>query len=205
MLAAGAIAATFALLARFLNRHLSESTTLVFVAAALALTVPHLLARPHVLAMPVMVAWVGGLIAAADRRGAPSFWLLPLMVLWANLHGGFVLRPRADRADRARCGGERGARASRRSLVLRWAAFGLAALAGKLLHALWLEFAAGVAKDSRPRRRAAADHGMAAGGFRQPRRARNLPAARASGLRCIAASGCRRCASCCCWACCTWR
>ena len=62
----------------------------MFVAAALALTMPHLLARPHVLAMPVMLAWVGGLVAAADRRGAPSFWLLPLMALWANLHGGFV-------------------------------------------------------------------------------------------------------------------
>ena len=91
VLAAAAIAATFALLARFLNRRLSESTTLVFIAAALALTVPHLLARPHVLAMPVMVAWVGGLIAAADRREAPFYFLLPLMALWANLHGGFVL------------------------------------------------------------------------------------------------------------------
>src|SRR4051795_7137226 len=90
VLAAAAIGATFALLTKFLSRRLSESTTLVFVAAALALTVPHLLARPHVLALPVMVAWVGGLIAAADRRGAPSFWLLPLMLLWANLHGGFV-------------------------------------------------------------------------------------------------------------------
>ena len=37
-----------------LGRRLSESTTLVFIAAALALTVPHLLARPHVLALPVM-------------------------------------------------------------------------------------------------------------------------------------------------------
>src|SRR6267154_5062748 len=89
VLAAAAIAATFGLLTKFLCKRLSESTTLVFVAAALALTVPHLLARPHVLALPVMVAWVGGLIAA-DRRSAPSFWLLPLMALWANLHGGFV-------------------------------------------------------------------------------------------------------------------
>jgi hypothetical protein len=126
--AAGAIAATFALFAKFLNRRLSESTTLVFVAAALALSVPHLLARPHVLAMPVMVAWVGGLIAAADRRDAPSFWLLPLMALWANLHGGFVfglvlIAPIAldavVNADVSR----------RKSLVRRWAAFGLAALA----------------------------------------------------------------------------
>jgi hypothetical protein len=127
VLAAAAIAATFALLTKFLGRHLSESTTLVFVAAALALSVPHLLARPHVLAMPVMVAWVGGLIAAADRRDAPSFWLLPLMALWANLHGGFVfglvlIAPVAlDAVVSADV-------TLRKSLVLRWTAFGVAAL-----------------------------------------------------------------------------
>jgi hypothetical protein len=90
VLAAGASAATFALLTRFLSQRLSTSATLVFVSVALALTSPHILARPHVLAFPVMVAWVEGLIAAADKHRAPSFWLLPLMVLWANLHGGFV-------------------------------------------------------------------------------------------------------------------
>jgi hypothetical protein len=127
VLAATAIAATFALLAKFLQRHLSESTTLVFVAAALALTVPHLLARPHVLAMPVMVAWVGGLLAAADRRGAPSFWLLPLMALWANLHGGFVfgLLLIAPIGLDAVLGADK---ESRRPLMLRWAAFAGAAL-----------------------------------------------------------------------------
>jgi hypothetical protein len=91
VLAAAAIALTFALLARELTRRLSDSAALIFVAAAITLTAEHLLARPHVLAMPVMVAWVAGLIAAADRRSAPSFALLPLMALWANLHGGFVL------------------------------------------------------------------------------------------------------------------
>ena len=107
VLAASAIATTFALLAKFLSRRLSESTTLVFIAAALALTVPHLLARPHVLALPLMVAWVGGMIAAADRRSAPSFWMLPLMALWANLHGGFVFGLVLIAPDRARCGLER--------------------------------------------------------------------------------------------------
>src|SRR6267142_1244517 len=127
VLAATAIAATFGLFARFLSRRLSESTTLVFIAAALALTVPHLLARPHVLALPVMVAWVGGLIAAADRRGAPSFWLLPLMALWANLHGGFVfglvlIAPIAlDAVLNADA-------ELRKALALRWTAFAVAAL-----------------------------------------------------------------------------
>jgi hypothetical protein len=37
-----------------------------------------------------MVAWVAGLTRAADGKRAPSLWLLPLMVVWANLHGGFA-------------------------------------------------------------------------------------------------------------------
>ena len=127
VLAASAIAATFALLTKFLSRRLSESTTLVFVAAALALTVPHLLARPHVLALPIMVLWVGELIAAADRRAAPSFWLLPLMALWANLHGGFVLGLVLT-APIALDAVVNAAPQMRKVLLLRWAAFGVAAL-----------------------------------------------------------------------------
>jgi hypothetical protein len=128
VLASVCIAATFVLFTRYLAKHLSESTTLVFVAAALALAAPHLLARPHVLALPVMTAWVGGLVAAADRRGVPSFWLLPLMALWANLHGGFVLglalvAPIALDAVLNVEG------TKRKSLALRWAAFAVAAIA----------------------------------------------------------------------------
>jgi hypothetical protein len=128
VLASACIAATLALFSRFLARRLSESTTLVFVAAALALTVPHLLARPHVLALPVMMAWVGGLVQAADRRGPPSFWLLPLMVLWANLHGGFVLGLALVAPIAVDAIWNADAR-TRKSLILRWAAFALAALA----------------------------------------------------------------------------
>jgi hypothetical protein len=127
VLASAAIAATFALLAKFLSRRLADSTTLVFIAAALALTVPHLLARPHVLALPLMVAWAGGLISAADKRQAPSFWLLPLIALWANLHGGFVFGVMlvAPIALDAVLGADASVR---KGLLLRWTAFGVAAL-----------------------------------------------------------------------------
>jgi hypothetical protein len=130
VLAAAASAATFALLARHLGRNLSESATLTFVAAAFALAAPHLLARPHVLALPIMVAWIGGLIAADDRREAPSLQLLPLMALWANLHGGFVfgLAMIAPIALDAVVNAE--AR-NRKAQIARWAVFGaLALLAG---------------------------------------------------------------------------
>jgi hypothetical protein len=127
VLAAAAIATTFALLAHCLTQRLSATASLVFISAALALTMPHLLARPHVLAMPFMVLWIGGLIAAADRREAPSLWLLPNMVLWANLHGGFVfglmmIAPIAlDTVVNAEA-------AARRTMTVRWALFAGAAL-----------------------------------------------------------------------------
>jgi hypothetical protein len=127
VLASAASAATFALLAKYLSRSLSESAALVFVTVAFALTAPHILARPHVLALPVMVAWIAGLMAAADDSDAPRFTMLPLMVLWANLHGGFVfglaiIAPIALDAVV-------NAQACRRiSLALRWAAFAFAAL-----------------------------------------------------------------------------
>ena len=128
VLAAAASAATFALLARYLVRSLSESAALIFVAVALALTAPHLLARPHVLALPIMVAWIGELIAAADRRAAPSFLLLPLMMLWANVHGGFVfgLAMIAPIALDAVVGAQSG---RRMSLAVQWSAFAALALA----------------------------------------------------------------------------
>jgi hypothetical protein len=127
VLAAAAVGLTYGLLARQLGARLSEGATLVFVAVALALSMSHILARPHVLAMPVMVLWIGGLIEAADRREAPSFKLLPLIALWANLHGGFVfglflVGPVA--LDALASVEPQG----RVRLALRWLAFGCAAL-----------------------------------------------------------------------------
>jgi hypothetical protein len=132
VLSAGAIAATFALLARFVGRRLPESATLVAIAAALALTVTHLFARPHVLALPLLVLWAAGLIAAADRREAPSYWLLPVMALWANLHGGFVfgfVLVGGLALDAIWGAGPR----VQKSLLLRWFVFGLAALAASCI------------------------------------------------------------------------
>src|ERR1700682_2466206 len=90
VLAATSIAATFALLASILGRRIPSTYAIMVALAALVLSMPHLFARPHVLVMPVMVAWVSGLVSASERHQAPSFWLLPLIALWANLHGGFI-------------------------------------------------------------------------------------------------------------------
>ena len=92
VLAAAAVALAFGLLTRSLSDDLSPRAVLVLLAGTMVLVVtPHLLARPHVLAWPVMIAWVVGLVRAVDRQKAPSYFLLPVMVVWANLHGSFTL------------------------------------------------------------------------------------------------------------------
>lgn len=132
VLTAASIASAFAILAWFVRRRLEAAPTLVLLMAALAIASPHFLVRPHALAMPVMVAWFDGLIAAADRSKSPSYWLLPLIALWANLHGSFILGLaligpialdvvlKVDAPLRVR-------------MLLRWFVFGLVALAASCL------------------------------------------------------------------------
>jgi hypothetical protein len=89
-LAAGAIALALALLARALHRTLVPLGIMVALAAAFVLVAPHALARPHALSLPLAVIWTAGLSRAADRREAPTWWLLVVMVAWANIHAGFT-------------------------------------------------------------------------------------------------------------------
>lgn len=91
VLAAAAIALAFGLFTFFLLRELSPTQTLLMVIAAVILLAPHMLARPHVLVLPVMVTWAAALVRCMDRAGPPPYWALPLLVLWANLHGSVVL------------------------------------------------------------------------------------------------------------------
>ena len=128
VLASGCIAATFALLAHILGRRIPAGYAVVIAMAALVLSMGHLLARPHVLVLPIMLAWANGLLSASERGEAPSFWLVALIALWANLHGGFVfgLVLAGAFAIDALWNADR---AQRWPLAMRWAAFGVGALA----------------------------------------------------------------------------
>jgi hypothetical protein len=127
VLATAAIALAFVLLARFLIDELAPGPVIGLAAVAFVILAPHALARPHALALPVMVAFVGGLVRAVDHHRRPSWWLLPLMVLWANLHGGFtlgILLAGAAGLD-AIVAADPG---QRKNVALRWIGFGLAIL-----------------------------------------------------------------------------
>jgi hypothetical protein len=82
---------TSALLMRVLLRWLEPIHALLLTLLAVAMTTPHALARPHMLAIPLWVIWTSQLAIASEERRAPSLFLLPVMVVWANLHGSFTL------------------------------------------------------------------------------------------------------------------
>jgi hypothetical protein len=86
-----AIAIAFALLTSALQRTLGPRRAVIGTMLAFLLTIPHLLARPHILALPLLVLWMAAVIRARDEGRAPSVALLPVMILWCNLHGGFVV------------------------------------------------------------------------------------------------------------------
>jgi hypothetical protein len=109
LLTAASVALAAIVLTHFLLRRLEPLPALIATAAAAALLQPHILARPHVLSLPLLVLWSAALLAARDDDRLPPFALLPVMVLWANIHSSFmfglaltgylgaeaVLRPRA--------------------------------------------------------------------------------------------------------------
>ena len=126
--AAAAAAAAFGQLTRFLLREWQPTPTLIAVLAAFVLTAPHILARPHMLALPLMVAWVAALIRAVDNEGAPPWRMLPLLVLWTNLHGSItfglaIIGPIACEAL------WNASRSERLRVAKKWALFGVLALA----------------------------------------------------------------------------
>lgn len=127
ILTAMATALTAAIFVYLLDAQIEAPRAVLFAMLALLLSLHHVLARPHILALPVMVAWVGLLMAAADRRRAPSWYWLPLMALWANLHGGFVLGlaligPISLEAV------EHAEKGQRLRLFMRWVLFGIGAV-----------------------------------------------------------------------------
>ncbi|MGY4242050.1 hypothetical protein ACVIIZ_003458 [Bradyrhizobium sp. USDA 4523] len=88
-----ALSASFAfyLLALLLLKRLPNIPVMILLTAGIAMTSFHVFTRPHVLVFPLMVLWANALVEASEQRRAPSFAYLPLITLWANLHGSFTL------------------------------------------------------------------------------------------------------------------
>ena len=90
------IALTFALTLRLcLQRGADLTVTALLLALSLGVSMIHLFARPHVLSWLFTVIWFQVLDSSegtSDVASRRRLWFLPaLMLLWVNVHGGFVL------------------------------------------------------------------------------------------------------------------
>jgi len=127
-----AMAAAVIQLGFCLARRLGPLPCLVALILGVACVMPDYLARPHILALPCLAVWTIGLADAVSARGHPAWWLLPVMVIWANLHGSFVfglalMIPMAIEAIQN--GGK-----DRTSTLHGWMLFAAAAVAATLLN-----------------------------------------------------------------------
>jgi len=73
------------------GRWLSARGVALALALVVASSLGSMLVRPLIFALPMIVFWTLGLIRARDAGRAPGLGLALLMMLWANLHGSFLL------------------------------------------------------------------------------------------------------------------
>lgn len=91
ILTAGAAGCVIGFIAYYLKLHSRTDIAVMLIVLAVSCGGPSLLSRPHLIALPVVTLWTIGLVAARARRTGPPLLMLPLMALWANLHGGFLV------------------------------------------------------------------------------------------------------------------
>lgn len=127
-----ALAALFAIVARYLQRWLPTGAVVLALLVLAAAILPSLLARPHMLALPILAGWNVALLDAREAGCAPPLWLAAVMLLWANAHGSFVfgLALIGVFALEALIAA---APAQRRDTIVKWGAFGILSLVASLL------------------------------------------------------------------------
>ena len=86
-LAAGAAAAA---VAGHVRGRIAALPALLVSLMGLACISGSLLARPHLLALPLLALWTAELLKARSEARSPRLWLGGVMLAWANLHGSFA-------------------------------------------------------------------------------------------------------------------
>ncbi len=132
-------ALTIGLVTRAVLRKLDPLVGLVMVFMVLLLLEPHLLARAHILALPVMVVWCARLFAARDAGRGPPWLLLPILILWVNLHGSYMFGIALAFYLTAEAVLTHGGGVSRATEIRRWGGFALAAAACAFVNANGLD------------------------------------------------------------------
>ena len=91
VLAALVFAASLTVLLALLLRYLPATAALLGTIGAFGLSIGHLHVRPHIFGLLLLVVWLGALVSAREKERAPSPAYAVVILLRANLHGGFIL------------------------------------------------------------------------------------------------------------------
>ena len=90
-LVAAAVIALFAILYFHLETRASPIAVTIALLMVAFVIAPFILARPHVLAWPLLACWTVLLLQAAEKGRPPPLWATLLLVVWTNLHASFPL------------------------------------------------------------------------------------------------------------------
>ena len=73
----------------YLFSKLSPSIVLILMLFSYGMLAPHVMPRPHILALPFMTFWLWQMLKATESSTPPPLWLIVISALWSNLHGSF--------------------------------------------------------------------------------------------------------------------
>jgi hypothetical protein len=91
VLAAVVVAISAAGLYWSLSASLRPSLAASIALVCLLVTSSAITVRPHLLTLPLLIAWTSALFNSSDRQRAPNFLLLIVIAIWANLHAAFTI------------------------------------------------------------------------------------------------------------------
>jgi len=86
-----ALSALFLTVLLHLRRFAGNGALLTTALLLSFVLIPFLSARPHLLTWPILAVWTMIMIRTSDERRAPALGWSALILLWANLHGSWVL------------------------------------------------------------------------------------------------------------------
>jgi hypothetical protein len=125
-----AVIALFAILYFHLETRASPIAMTVALLMVAFVVAPFILARPHVLAWPLLAGWTIILLRSTETGRPPPLWANLLLVVWTNLHASFPLALVIEAAIAFDA-----LTSSRWSTIRPWLVFGLASVIALMLNA----------------------------------------------------------------------
>jgi hypothetical protein len=86
-----ATTASILIMLKYLLEQLSPIRALCLTLLAYGMLFAHIMPRPHILALPIMTYWFVQMLRASEKHKAPPLHLVLILILWANIHGSFLI------------------------------------------------------------------------------------------------------------------